>query len=397
MAITINSQPDLIAPAYNNMVFSVESSNVGNANFKFICDIYNDAYPTVFIRKKLPANPSNGYCYFDIAGIVRNYMTSDPPTDDLVQFIDCTKSYANYTVKFGEEYGATSGIVEYPDLETVSQITFIAAIDYVDFTQQLITVDDFNMGLNANSRFLTNIPDNIQVRLQDYFWLSFINNDSDIVDVLIRQYDSAGGLLQSDHTADTLGLTATIQQVGCGAANIVNSIGMDAATSYYTVVLSDSGHAISEVRTFNLIEYCSPISETYTLTFLNKLGGYDSMNFFGQPLKTSTATKSNFKKRQGSWHSTAYIYSQTDRNKVQYQTMIQDSVKLMTGWITDEQATWLEELFSSPDVLVTYGDYSLIPVNITDSNFTWKTTSRDKLFSLEFMMDFSTMRIRQQF
>jgi len=121
------------------------------------------------------------------------------------------------------------------------------------------------------------------------------------------------------------------------------------------------------------------------------------MNFFGQPLKTSTANKSTFKKRQGSWKATAYIYAPTDRNKVQYQTMIQDSVKLMTGWITDEQATWLEELFSSPDVLVTYGDYSLIPVNITDSNFTWKTTSREKLFSLEFMMDFSTMRIRQQY
>jgi hypothetical protein len=253
------------------------------------------------------------------------------------------------------------------------------------------------MGLNVPSRFLTNIPDNIEVRLQDYFWLSFINNDSDVVDVLIRQYNSAGGLLQSDHTADNLGLTATLQQVGCGAANIVNSIGMDAATSYYTVVLSDSGHVVSEVRTFNLIEYCSPISETYTLTFLNKLGGYDSMNFFGQPLKTSTSTKSTFKKRQGRWKAANYDYAPTDRNKVQYQTMIQDSVKLMTGWITDEQATWLEELFSSPDVLVTYGDYSLIPVNITDSNFTWKTTSREKLFSLEFMMDFSTMRIRQQY
>lgn len=410
MGITTNKSPNNPTPVYNDVGYSVSSNNTTQTNFKYVADVYW-AGATAPIRKKQPAEPSNGYCYFDVAGVLKSYVTRDPAITTTNGFAHASNSYINYTVQFGEEYGASSATTVYPNLTTATGTVWNASYPYDQF-MQTVAISQYTTA-NANRKFLTEHPGSaatpIKVQSTDTYTLYFLNTASAAYNVQIKTYDSSGTLIQTVEHGSVYTTNDKVLMIGCGPSNLGLLTGSElrfsgslpvvsASVDYYTVQLVDSGgSAISVAMRFKIYEECSKY-DIYRLQFLNYLGGYDFFSFYGAPKKTTEIQRDFYKKRQGSWSSNQFVYSYKDRSKTQYNTIAQDSIRLVSDWTNPSENSWLEGLVSSPDVY--YYDPNLrnwIACTLADSGFEYKTRERDGLFNLEVTIQPSFNRYRQQF
>jgi hypothetical protein len=410
MAITINDSPAYGAmPVYNPIGYSVSSTNTAQSNFKYVCDVY-PAGATSPIRKKQPVDPNNGYCYFDVAGILKDYITSNPANGITYPFADCTNSYKLYTVKFGEEYGASSATTVYPNLATASGVAWNGSFPFDEWAEN---EHGSYYTVGATRKFLTSHPGSsttpIKIASGEAYSLYFLNGATTAYSVAIQTYNSAGVtqnivVYQSGYSTNN-----KLLRVGAGLLDLESIDGSEpgftataglpvvsANVDYYTITLSSiTSSQLTKSMRFKIVEHCSK-HPTYRVQFMNKQGGYDMFTFTGAPKKTAAIERSHFKKQLGAWTGNQYLYDSTQRSKTQHNTVIQDSIKLVSGWITEDESTWLEELVSSPDVsyMNSFGEY--MPCIITDSSYDYKTTARDVLFNLEITIQPSFNRYRQQ-
>ena len=103
MATTIIAQPQDFTPAYNECKFIVDSTNVNNAGFRYIFEVFESGTATrIGYYKALPTY-GTGYGEQDLSKLLSNMVSFDfDPT--VVTFYDAVNSYYNYDVKIGEEY-----------------------------------------------------------------------------------------------------------------------------------------------------------------------------------------------------------------------------------------------------------------------------------------------------
>lgn len=419
MAITINKTPE---NRYNPITipteFSISSTNVNQPNFKYICDVYVDG-ETGYYRMKQSPHPVNGYTVFDVGGIMKSFLSSDAPkAATSVEFQHASNSYRLFTCKFGEEYGASSAIIAYPNVQVMTTNFYgviNATLDYDEWGGQFRTMNDYTV-LNSSKKFLTNSPTTQTAYPSTRAYLYFLNNTASanaVSYVEVKGYD--GNLLTAQLQFDTAyDETKRIQYVGVGYENIELIDGTELNFSQgsgalpfftaqiitkYTVQLFDgTGQPVTEVRTFNVGEDCN-IGDTYQLIFQNKLGGYDTFSFRSFADKSfSVTTKDNFKKRLGAWNGTDYEYEAYQRATTQYNTIYKDRIVIKSDWITEAESEWLHELVTSPDVyMVIDGREQLMPINIIDTEYSVKKFNKDQLFNLQLMIEKSFNRYRQQF
>ncbi len=131
MAITVYNTPASYAPAYNQMIFTLSSTNSAQPNFRYIADIYVNG-SSDYTRLEVGKNPSNNYGTFDVSGIIQNFLSRDAD-DNTTTFKQCQNSIASYQVKFGEQYGASSGITNYTNLVTQSGYAYNGVFDSLSF------------------------------------------------------------------------------------------------------------------------------------------------------------------------------------------------------------------------------------------------------------------------
>lgn len=419
MAITVNKTPEnRFNPITIPTEFSVSSTNVNQPNFKYVCDLYIDGESGYYRMKQSP-HPVNGYTVFDVSGIMKSFITSDAPkTATSIEFQHASNSYRQFTCKFGEEYGQSSAIIVYPNLQNLTTNYYgviNASLDFDEWAGAFRTMDDYTV-LNTSKKFLTNSPTTQNVYPSTRSYLYFLNNTASsnaASYVKYTGYDQAS--ISVEIKIDTtFNETKRIQYVGAGYENIELLDGTEPGynnitgnipfftaqtVERYTIQLFDSSdQPISELRTFIISEDCN-IGDTYQLIFQNKLGGYDSFTFRSFADKSySVTTKDNFKKRLGAWNGTDYEYESYQRGTTQYNTIYKDKVLIKSDWISEEESEWLHELITSPDVYMVFGSREqLMPINIIDSEYQVKKYNKDQLFNLQLTIEKSFNRYRQQF
>lgn len=422
MAITIQQYPvggQDITMAHNPIEYVVSSNNTAQTNFRYIADVYWIG-ATEPIRYVQGVDPTNGRCRFDFSSVMRNIVSYDAPLYIANNFVNCTNSYQTLTVKFGEQYGASSAITSYPNLTTDSIKIWNACLPIESWWNGNIPTSDYIVGTNTQ-KYLTDIPTRTQTNpiklcYNDLHYLYFLQADNLItvgyVEFKIYKGASLHATVKWDNAIPN---TAAVVKLGVGAKNlqaastlqselnITSSIGfpfMDNQVTKYSVTLYDTDtpkpNPITETLWFSID--CECTWETpYRLCFLNKLGGYDYFNFNWNSKKTSTYQKSNYKSKSWEWSTSNLIsYNSNNRGNVQYSTIASDKLQLTSGWITEEESTWLEELVSSPDVyIVDNTSGNLTAVTVTDTTYDYKTLEYDQLFNLTITLEYAHNRYRQ--
>lgn len=399
MAITVNQVADSPALGYNKMLYTLDSTNKTQPNFKYVADVYVNNSPD-YIRLKKPAHPVSGYSAFDLQGVIQDYFNIDTWIPSSTGVTTCPNSIVEYDVRWGEEYGPSSGVVTYQNLNSsLNKYAINASLDeftitdsgifnnYYEYDPDQIKSNDFH--------FLTN-GDNFHLTVNDDFVLDFYqDNTADTGYIGIDVHDNAGNINSYQFSNFQYPSNTRAKKrcrVFCGPRNLngtVLTIGsqpiIDSNTVKYKVYTCQSDLTkTSEDITFILDKSCTKTGYI-RITYLNQWGGYDSFNCYGGYVESYNYQRSEFKKSNYVWTNTQYGFSPTERAKTQFNNAIDYSIKAYTGWMTEDESDFLENMFRSKDVRVVDTIRNIcVPINLKTNSFTKKTHARDGLFQYEF-------------
>ena len=411
VSFTSSGTPDLFTPVYNPMAFTVTSTNTAQDNFQYIFDLYITGV-SGYKRSKIPADPNaSGRCYYDPQYLLKDYLTKNiDKSDDGIE--QNSNSFVEYQVKVGEEYGPSSGVTTYADLLVdVTRYAWNSCLDPLTFRKY--TQEDWVASTAYKGKFLTTAPDNLKLYTGKDTWVYFITSGTNVVDYLeVKTYTSGGALIQTvqiDNNYTTVS-TGADRFLRCPIGNNLNTIlGADillgsqpiitAAVDHYTVRgIFDDGFTQSasiNLRTYYIDSTCTPY-DTYTFHFLNDMGGYDTFTTIRRSDHDTKIERKHFKKLVGSiTATTAWDYLNSARGKTNYSTKINDKITVNSDALTDDEATWLEQLVYSPDVLLDDATHGLVSVNIDQSSYRREKKLNSDTFIITFSFEYSFNRYRQ--
>lgn len=403
MAITVNQSAQSPALGYNKILYTLDSTNKSQSNFKYVADVYVNNSPD-YVRIKKPAHPSNGYAAFDLQGVIQDYFNLDVWTPGSSGVVACPNSIVEYDVRWGEEYGPASGVVTYQNLSSsLNKYAISAALD--EFTIDAGRNNPlFNYYQYDKNRLTGATPDLIFLTSGNSFR---IGENEDFVLDFYQDNTVDTGLIAID-TTDVNGTVTTytfnnvqypsntrakkrcrayvgtrnlnISTLSTGSQPIINS-----NIVKYTVYTCDTFlTATSDPITFIIDRQCAKL-EYLRLTWLNQWGGYDTINCYGGFQEMYNYKRSMFKKSNYVWSGTSYGFSPTERANTQFNNEIEYSIKVFSGWVTENESAWIEGLFRSKDVRVIDTTNNIcVPVNLKTDNYTKKTNARDGLFNYDF-------------
>ena len=405
MAITVYNTPASYAPAYNQMIFTLSSTNSGQSNFRYIADIYVNG-SSDYTRLEVGKNPANSYGTFDVSGIIQNFL-SRKAYDNTAKFKQFQNSIASYQVKFGEQYGPSSGITNYTNLVTQTGYAYNGVFDSLSFLGYSVNTYVLT---NSSTQFLTDRP-TFETRTGEKLILGLMTNaDGVAYDLEIISYYDDGTIFNTVRTTNPY---ATLSTRGDRSINVrvdhdwlsglVNadlSFGttpiFSANYEYYTVkIKSLTGTVVSETITIYPGEDICSKYDPIRFKFMNNYGKYDYYTFTGAKTKNTNITRNTYKSNPNSWSSTNYNYNRMSRGLNQYETILDDTITINSDWITEAESEWLEQLVTSPDVYI-YDGSNLVAVNITNANYETKYVASQQLFNLVISFTYSQNRKRQR-
>ena len=128
MAISITQEPSQLNTAYTKLMYAVVSTNTDLPQYKYVCDVldYND---NLISRLKQPANEQL-YGIFNVAVPCRAQLEEDTtlyltdPTASIGKDSPADiKSYKQFKVAFGEEYGTSMMVMVQQAIQQYQVVT----------------------------------------------------------------------------------------------------------------------------------------------------------------------------------------------------------------------------------------------------------------------------------
>ena len=418
MAITgITYEPQDYRTVYNPIEYVATSNKTSEDRFKYIVEVYDGA--TKIGTLKIPADP-NTYGRADVQGIMESYLTKNLGTINTaatgVAFEDCSNSYKEFTIKFGEEYEVLGVLTVFmtPAYDT-TLITFNGclpnyrdALNFVDY-QANNKYQDFTV--NAITRkFLTNMPKGVRppdsntqkVELTDKGFTYFLTETGEaITHFEVWTYDSSGVLIANvDVTAainaDKMILIPSspdsLNNIDPAAVSIAQPI-IPSNCAYYYIDLWNGANIASESLHFDLTSECR--YEVRRLEFLNSLGGFDTFNFTKVSRKSETIERKFYKQNADNMVSGVIDYSLQDKVKTQYYTKSSPKIKLNSDNLSVDVYNWLLELIESPEIYLWENGERIAIQNIS-SDWEEKRADTDSVFNLEIDLELGIDNYRQR-
>lgn len=394
--ITIQSNPSTYFSVHGDLIFTVvdivkASDSSTYPDYRYVCDVYVDT--TLVARLKAYPHPDNKIGIFNIANIVRNYITTlfSPVASQLIaQTLGLGDFSINATMKFGEEYDFTL----YTNLLVDSE-----RIYYNHYNGRLIGQLTNLSSVYNNAATLR--PATSPVREDSKFNLFPFFAKNFAIRLDIRSYTDAGALIgQFDYDiplpADKTMKVFNLSPAAINAAS--PGLIVQGVTSYYTVQFQ---RTILEIAGDDGPEYrfemrCEPKYEIFTLHFLNKYGGFESRDFTKVSRKTIDIERSEFGKLGYTMDSSGVI-SYKDSNNVYNETrsayarQYKEKMTLNTDILSDDEYTWLADLILSPMVyveMVSSGTSYFLPCVITANNYEFRKSVNDRLTNLTLDIEF---------
>lgn len=289
-------------------------------------------------------------------------------------------------------------------ITSTTEWTWNAGLQYKEFLNY--NIDDFYISSapSGQGRFLTNGPKTRKIREGQIEYLSLINWDNTIFFGMTAVYQSytANGTLIDTHQVSLAPATKVwkVLQLGVGMENLESNLDFTNA-AYYTVYLRDtaspSPNQISETITYLIDKECYRFTQKHIM-WLNRLGGWDFYTFNLRSDKTINIDRNEYKRNLRSYNSTSglYNYSMGDRGRTTYMVKAGEEETVFSNWIRDEELSWLEELYTSPEVYLIEDINNLLPINILDDSFTMGDKNNVGLKSYSITYKHSNDRVIQR-
>jgi len=147
------------------------------------------------------------------------------------------------------------------------------------------------------------------------------------------------------------------------------------------------------------------------LLFQDRSGSWSSFAFPLRVEESGTMEKKSYRQTIGGLQSgnslqpfngPGYNYSLSENERPVYHSKVEKTYKLSTDWITDEMSLYFEELLTSPNIYINFGDYNedyyptsnpWLACEIIDSNFVTPRAKNKKLIRREVTIKLSSNNI----
>ena len=383
MAVSIIS--NFVSNSYyssaNPIAITVDSTESGNCNFRYICDIYING-TKVFTQKLFP-DPQTGYGFFQIDRIVNDYIQTSVPKSPQTNYFALSAqstaptSLVSVQCKFGQEYDSSNdcqGVVnQYLNQVTSNTIdVFEAAFSYEDWPS--FDYNNYTFAITAKTAsFLTNSPREVDVNLNDTYYLDFISTQSLTSSrvLVVETYDTFYDSLINQYTLASTSLSSTKRyKVACGPYDLNNIYGgnpiITQTVAYYKVYIALKVGAnltrLTEIFTFNI----KPPSEFVSrFAFIGLLGGIEHFTFYHRNVGRYDLERKTYEQHLLSNYSSLLDYQVGDRGTTQYGIRARESRSVST-FCSREVSEWLNEMWLSPTVW-TYKRPELLEFTMTVS------------------------------
>ena len=346
-----------------------------------------------------------------------------------------------FAIQFKIEYAETAdGSVGSPTgAENSAQYTmFNGVLQYDD----VLTLDGNNYGYNlelfeltdSDSKFLSNAPTTQYARLTDYGTLPFLNYSPDpttglpvkVQSIKLTYYNS------SDVQIGTETVTSSNGTGGSSAVGNTNTLlsyfgafpgnlrrdGLSTFAAlvtagtidggYYTLH-ADIGTSFSVIGSLTYrINIICPNERGYEgirLTWLNQWGTWDYYTFNKKSTRTLTTNRTSYTQLGGTWNESTFRIADYKGGKKNFRVNSTEKIKLNTGFVTEAEGVWFEELINSTEVYIVSGfstdtantitNKYIDPVVLTTSSYVKKTIANDKVMQYTIEIEKSKMQRTQ--
>jgi len=458
-----------VLPIGQQVIFTIAEPLIVATMFKvkFIAEVHisNTAInlsTTTDLIGTFKTTPNNaGVGIFDLRPILETFVSPDNEANSTAPFVSEYKGSPALTQMFPihlvDKYSLSNNSIKYFAIQFKIEFAQTAdgtvlspgdvgntqnadnSIQYTMFNGVLqyddaLTLDGSNYGYNlqnfeltdSDSKFLTNAPTTQYARLTDYGTLPFLNyvalssTPADIVDVdwiTIQYYNAAGGGIGSDNVSNTFinggapsggDSNTRLSYFGAFPANLQNwssnfATAVTNDLAYYTVQAKNP--AKSELYTINII--CPNLKgyEAVRLTWLNQWGTWDYYTFNKKSTRTLTTNRTSYTQLGGTWNESSFKISGYKGGKKNFRVNSTEKIKLNTGFVTEAEGVWFEELINSNEVYILNGfstdtantitNKYVEPVVLTTSSFVKKTIANDRVMQYTIEIEKSKMQRTQ--
>lgn len=389
MAIEVKTSPDGHSSVHGDLLYVVYEATKANdpvtyPDYRYIADVYVDT--ELVTRVKAYPDPTTKMGIFNLSNIFRNYIAPEFKPDiglfEVQQMGDRLFNVSG-TVRFGEEYD----FVLYPF--TIAQV---GQKFYGHYNGRLIGTytnlpGDFD-NYASNRPLVTNIYRGTQHHFIPFHRAVDVFNP---VAVTIITYDSNNTQIGvSSFSLPFITYTGSMRIFDIGVAGIeAAGLTITDDVAYYTI------SADNNVLRVNLV--CEMKHTVYTVTFLNKYGGFESRDFTKLSRKLIDIEKRDFGKLpytvnasgQVSYYNSNNVYNE---QRSVYSSQYREKMTLNTDVMTDAEYTWLGDLILSPMAFIEMLDAEsnpfFIPIVITGTNYEFRKTINDKVTALTISVEF---------
>lgn len=412
MAYTLQQSPALWTPAYNPMVFIVDSSNNAQDNFKYIADIYISGTAGRVARLLCDADPTYVQGMFDIQRVVESYLSSDPGLKTLYSFQKASNSMIAYEVKFGEQYGVTSAVTTYPDIVvTGTKYAFNGAYtteEFLTFDGSLIAIEDNGQLLNGMT---TPQPQSYTSASCDRYFHYISNTSGTVYFAEIKTYDVNDALIQTVKIENTYQAVSAYDQrrmifyAGARALNASTLYSgsqpvIDDTVKFYTVNFRDwfNNSPLYQIFRFNNDTNCYSGRVPLTLHWKNRYGGFDSFEFTMVNRYKSKTVKDSFRKKLGTMTNNAWSYNKHDAGKLVHSSRNQVVIELQSNHLSLADSYLIYDLIESQEVYLddSSGIHRVNIISPTDGEIQSVSYGNIELNSVKIVIEFSQENWRQR-
>ena len=285
-------------------------------------------------------------------------------------------------------------INQFPDLLTASGFCVFNGVYSIP---NYLTFNDTDYRTNAAStakRFLTSRPNDFAMyRNQElYTMFNFYHSAANSIVSKVRYSNSNGDVI--DSASISVGQGATLKpwlrlfKNGPGNHNGTSAVTgtlplIKPDTEWYEYWLVDSSNnQLTQKQRINLLDECQ-INKT-ELLFLDRLGSWSSFMFNLIQYENITSNKQTFNKSLDydltGAVQTPYLYG----GDVTYNSTMNRTYTLNSSWLTEDDNRYMEELITSPMVLMRFTNgQEYVPVNILTNTFELNKERNTKLIRKE--------------
>lgn len=392
MAVTNHQDPAAYTPCFAPQIFTATSTQTGAANFTYtvVCtDLLTSSSLTYSIKKR----PDNKLA-FDAMNFSTQYIEHYVPNNSYGWQV-CTDAVRKIRVNIGETYGGSPAYASGTNQDYYVWNAASKWLDFVNFNYTDFVYEDVLMSTNhvQLSPFTT-----AKTYSGKSLFLYTLGGTTPIGGIDILTYDAAGNLLGTSTISNPYAATANYYEkyvcidVGYkGLSNIASGL----VTGTYPIMTSQvASYVVKDGNTLDPTVYKTVTVETeckydvYTLHYLNKNGGFDTIHFSKVSEINVQADKTFYRKNPYVMTSNTWAYDTFTQQEIALTSTTQTRLKLNSDWMSETDMDYHRYLISSPRVYLDTTS-GLIPVKVNTNNWFVNKKFNNKVYSITIDVEYN--------